>query len=68
MATEIREAFNGALVLSAADVGKVLGLRNKEAIRNWLSTLVPRERNGRRVWLVSDVAHKLYTGEETKAG
>lgn len=68
LAAEIREMFDGALVLSASEVGRVIGLQNWYGITEWLSTLVPRWRNGRKVWLVSDVAHKLYSSKEERAG
>lgn len=59
MAEAIRTDFGGTFVLSLAQVGKVIGARSPNTTREWVTTLVPRWRNGRRVWLVSDVAEKL---------
>lgn len=59
LAEAIRRQFDGAFVLTACQVGQVVGLRSKQAVRAWLSTLVPKERNGKPVWLVSDVAQKI---------
>lgn len=68
LAAEIRDMNKGALVLNLTQVGRVLGISNRYSILAWLSTLVPRDRNGVSVWLVSDVAHKLYQGEAGMVG
>lgn len=63
MAAEIRERYGGAFVLTLTQVGEVVGYKSRSAAVEWVETLVPRWRGKVRVWLVSDVAHKLYAGQ-----
>ena len=59
LAATIRGDFGGAFYLTLSQVGTVIGAKSPHTVREWLSTLAPLWRNGRKVWLVSDVAHKM---------
>lgn len=59
LAATIRGDFDGTFYLTLSQVGKVIGAKSPHTVREWLATLVPLWRNGRKVWLVSDVAHKM---------
>ena len=65
--TEIKEslkrAAGGAEFITATQVGKCLGIKNKESIRNkYLSGL---EKVDGKYYLISDVAHRII--ERTQA-
>lgn len=63
LAAAIRGDHGGAFALTLAQVGKVIGAKSPHTARAWVKSLFPREINGRRAFLVSDVAHKLLYGE-----
>lgn len=67
LAAAIREDFGGAYLLTLAQLGRVIGAKSPNTTREWTRTLVPREVNGRKAWLVSDVAHKILYGERVDA-
>ena len=64
LAALLRDDNGGSFYLTLAQIGKAIGAKSPHTARDWVKTLVPRKKNGRKVWLVSDVAHKLYYGEE----
>ena len=59
LAKDIRESFGGAYILNLAQVGQVIGAKSRNTARLWASTLVPRNTNGRKGYLVLDVARKI---------
>ncbi len=64
LAAAIREDFGGTFYLTLAQVGKIIGARSPHTAREWASTLSPQWRNGRKVWMVADVAHKMLNSQE----
>lgn len=54
---DLRSRHGG--MLSSADVGRELGLQNKEAIRAFLAGLPAYEIGSRRRWRVCDLAKRL---------
>lgn len=56
-AEELRQLYGGALTL--AQVGKTIGARSKDTQRAWTKDVPYVMINGRKKWLVSDVAKKI---------
>lgn len=65
LAALLRDSNDGSFYLTLTQIGKAIGAKSPHTTRDWVRTLVPRKKNGRKVWLVSDVAHKLYYGDES---
>lgn len=61
LAADIRADFDGAYVLTLAQVGRVIGHKSPHTARKWVAPLIPRRVNGRTVYLVSDVARRLHS-------
>lgn len=62
LAEEIRKDFDGQHVINAKQVGKVVGMKSHHTTAAWLLPLKPRILNGRKCYLVLDVAGKILEG------
>lgn len=62
LAEDIRKDFGGQHVISAKQVGLVLGMKSHHTTAAWLLPLKPRDLNGRKGYLVLDVAGKILEG------
>lgn len=49
----------GFYLLSLEEIRQLIGARSPDTARKWVHDLPAREVNGRRKWLVSDVAQKI---------
>ena len=54
----IREQYGN--MLTAADVGKFIGLKNPRSYTKWVKCVPTYIVNGRKKYLAADVAEKLY--------
>lgn len=59
LAEQIRKDFDGQHVINAKQVGRVIGARSYNTINAWVLSLKPRIINGRKCYLVLDVAGKI---------
>ena len=62
LAREIRDSFGGASILDVDQVRQTLGVKSRNTALKFLDGLVPTRVNGKRRWLVSDVACKILAG------
>ena len=58
---DIRSRHGG--MLSAAEVGREIGVQNKASVRRFLEGLPAYEVGGRRRWRIADVAKRLADSE-----
>lgn len=62
LAEQIRNDFDGQHVISVKQVCKVIGANSYNTANKWLLPLKPRIINGRKCYLVLDVAGKILYG------